>query len=110
MESDNSAEAVRLLQTQTGDQRLNRRGVDAAGSSVGCDDQRSPVSASLLVGQDVVGPVPDGALDLSFFPTGRGIAGFWIKAILPSEGQEARQEADQTTVVFGDSGRQVGRL
>jgi len=51
--------------------------------------------------------IPDGALDLPFFPAGRRVAGFRKKAILAGEGQQARQKADQTAIVFGDGGGQI---
>lgn len=51
--------------------------------------------------------IPDSALDLSFLPAGRGVAGFGTKAMLSDESQESRQKADQAAIMFGDRGRQV---
>ena len=51
--------------------------------------------------------IPDGPFDFSFFPTGRYVASFRIKAALTGESEKARKETDQATIVFGDGGGQV---
>src|SRR5271167_613194 len=44
---------------------------------------------------------------LAFFPAGGGVAGSRVEVTLTGEGQEARMEADQGTVVLRHGGRQV---
>src|SRR5664279_2817588 len=43
----------------------------------------------------------------SLFPSTRLIAGAWVKVELTGKGQEARIEAHQSSIVFGDGGGQV---
>src|ERR1035437_677661 len=60
----------------------------------------------LTQGPEILADISDAsALDLSFFPTGRWIASPWVKVELTSEGEKARMKPDQTTIMFGDSGR-----
>jgi hypothetical protein len=63
--------------------------------------------SELVQGPETLTRITDGALDLSFFPTGRWVAGFRTKAVFAGEGEKAWQEADQPTVVLGDRGRQI---
>jgi hypothetical protein len=56
---------------------------------------------------EVFARIPNGTLDLSFFPTGRYVTGFRIETLFASECEESREKTDETSIVFGDSGRQI---
>ena len=51
--------------------------------------------------------IGDALFHLAFFPARAGITGTRVKVVLAGEGEEARLEAHQTAIVFGDGGQQI---
>ena len=49
----------------------------------------------------------DCALDLSFFPAARGIAGMRVEGVFAREGEESWNETDEAAIMFDDGGCEI---